>query len=240
MFIFVVMEKEIISILVIEDDARMAELINRGLMEVGFNVTLARDGIEGLEQAKSKRYDLVITDIILPELNGLEVCKQLKATDERYPVIMLTALGTTDDKVDGFDAGADDYMVKPFEMRELNARIHAVIKRNASLPVSDVLKFADLELNRLTKMVKRSNVELSLTPKEFNLLEYMMMNSNRVLSKAEIADKVWDTKFDTGTNFIDVYISYLRKKVDKGFPCKLIHTKPGMGFILKEEHESTE
>lgn len=234
------MEKEKISVLVIEDDARVSELINRGLLEFGLDVTLSDNGINGLKLASEQRYDLVLTDIILPGLSGLEVCKRLKAADERYPVIMLTALGTTDDKVDGFDAGADDYMVKPFEMRELNARIHAVIKRNASMPKTDVLKFADLELNRLTKVVIRSGVELSLTPKEFNLLEYMMMNSNRVLSKSEIADKVWDTKFDTGTNFIDVYISYLRKKVDKEFPCKLIHTKPGMGFILKEEHESTE
>lgn len=240
MAIFVVMEEEKISILVVEDDARMAELISRGLIEFGFDVTLAKDGQKGFELAKEHRYDLVITDIILPGINGLEVCKRLKATDERYPVIMLTALGTTDDKVDGFDAGADDYMVKPFEMRELNARIHAVIKRNALLPKNDVLKFADLELNRLTKTVRRSGVELALTPKEFNLLEYMMMNSNRVLSKSEIAEKVWDTKFDTGTNFIDVYISYLRRKVDKGFPCKLIHTKSGMGFILKEENEGTE
>src|SRR5574344_268696 len=234
------MEKEKISVLVIEDDARVSELINRGLLEFGLDVTLSNNGINGLKLAEEHRYDLVLTDILLPGMSGLEVCKRLKADDERYPVIMLTALGTTDDKVDGFDAGADDYMVKPFEMRELNARIHAVIKRNASLPKMDVLKFADLELNRLTKVVKRSGIELSLTPKEFNLLEYMMMNSNRVLSKSEIADKVWDTKFDTGTNFIDVYISYLRKKVDKEFPCKLIHTKPGMGFVLKEEHEGTE
>jgi DNA-binding response OmpR family regulator len=153
---------------------------------------------------------------------------------------MLTALGTTDDKVDGFDAGADDYMVKPFEMRELNARIHALLKRSESLPKGDILKFADLVLNRLTKIVKRGDIELNLTPKEFNLLEYMMLNNNRVLSKSEIAEKVWDTTFDTGTNFIDVYISYLRKKVDKEFNRKLIHTKPGMVFILKEEHENTE
>ncbi len=229
-----------ISILVIEDDARMTELISRGLVEFGFDVTLAKDGFAGLKKAQEERFDLVLTDIILPGINGLEVCKRIKSADERYPVIMLTALGTTDDKVEGFDAGADDYMVKPFEMRELNARIHAVIKRSASLPKNDILKFADLELNRLTKVVKRSNVVLALTPKEFNLLEYMMLNSNRVLSKSEIADKVWDTKFDTGTNFIDVYISYLRRKVDKEFSRKLIHTKPGMGFILKEEDENPE
>lgn len=227
------------SILVIEDDPRMAELIKRGVEENGYNVTLASDGSEGLKQAQKQCFDLVITDIILPSLSGLEVCKTLKQINERYPIIMLTALGTTDDKVDGFDAGADDYMVKPFEMRELIARIHALLKRStANHLAEDILHFADLELNLQTKIVKRGNAELNLTPKEFNLLAYMMSNSGRVLSKSEIAEKVWDTKFDTGTNFIEVYISYLRRKVDKGYEKKLIHTKSGMGFILKEEHEN--
>lgn len=239
-FIFAVMETKKISILVIEDDTRMAELITRGLTDYGYDTTHAADGTVGLRMALEHRFDVVVTDILLPGMNGLEVCKQLKTSDERYPVIMLTALGTTDDKVDGFDAGADDYMVKPFEMRELNARVHALLKRSASLPKGDILRFADLVLNRQTKVVRRGNVELNLTPKEFNLLEYMMLNSNRVLPKSEIAEKVWDTTFDTGTNFIDVYISYLRKKVDKEFPRKLIHTKPGMGFILKEENENPE
>lgn len=228
-------------ILVIEDDARMAELISRGLKEFGYNVNLAMNGTVGLRMAIEKRYDVVVTDILLPGMNGLDVCKQIKIFDEKYPIIMLTALGTTDDKVEGFDAGADDYMVKPFEMRELNVRIRALIKRSAAIrSQKSILYFADLELNRLTKIVKRGNIELNLTPKEFNLLEYMMSNVNRVLSKAEIAENVWDTQFDTGTNFIDVYISYLRRKVDKGFDCKLIHTRPGMGFILKEENENPE
>lgn len=227
------------SILVIEDDPRMTELISRGLSDYGYVVTIAENGTLGLRLALDRHFDLVITDILLPGMNGLDVCKQLKVADERFPVIMLTALGTTNDKVDGFDAGADDYMVKPFEIRELNVRIRALLKRCASLPKSDVLNFGDLVLNRATKIVRRGDVELNLTPKEFNLLEYMMMNSNRVLSKSEIAEKVWDTTFDTGTNFIDVYISYLRRKVDKGFNRKLIHTKSGMGFILKEEDENT-
>lgn len=225
------------KILVIEDDARMAELISRGLKDFGYDITSVEDGLLGLKQALAYRYDLVVTDILLPGMNGLDLCKQIKAADERYPIIMLTALGTTDDKVDGFDAGADDYMVKPFEIRELNARICAVLKRSSSMPKKDILRFADLQLNRLTKLVKRGNVELSLTPKEFNLLEYMMLNSNRVLPRSEIAEKVWDTKFDTGTNFIDVYISYLRRKVDKGFDHKLIHTRSGMGFILKKDED---
>ncbi|MEG1865287.1 MAG: response regulator transcription factor [Bacteroides sp.] len=226
------------SILIIEDDRRMAELIRRGLEACNYIVTLSADGAEGVSLAMKQPFDLVITDILLPSLNGLELCQKLKAQDEHYPVIMLTALGNTNDKVDGFDAGADDYMVKPFEMRELTARIHALLKRSAARPPSNVLHLADLELNLQTKQVKRGATELNLTPKEFNLLAYMMANSGRVLSKSEIAEKVWDTKFDTGTNFIEVYISYLRRKVDKGYDHKLIHTKSGMGFILKEEHEN--
>ena len=233
------MEK--VNILVIEDDARMAELICRGLEEKDFTVTLRTNGSEGLSTAFRQRFDLIITDIILPGMNGLELCKQLKQMDEAYPVIMLTALGTTDDKVDGFDAGADDYMVKPFEMRELTARINALLKRSKAAHANNhILRFADLELDQQTKVVKRGETELNLTPKEFNLLAYMMANHGRVLSKAEIAEKVWEMDFDSGTNFIEVYISYLRRKVDKGFNRKLIHTKSGMGFILKEEHESTE
>lgn len=226
------------SILIIEDDQRMAELIRRGLEESGYAISLATDGREGLSLAFRKHFDVVITDIILPSINGLELCKKLKEYDEKYPVIMLTALGTTDDKVDGFDAGADDYMVKPFEMRELTARIHALIKRSTAHATEEVLRIADLELNQRTKTVKRNGEELNLTPKEFNLLAYMMANNGRVLSKSEIAEKVWDTTFDTGTNFIEVYISYLRRKVDKGYSKKLIHTKSGMGFILREEHEN--
>ena len=233
------MEKS--NILVIEDDERMAELINRALSEAGYCVQLCNDGSKGLSTAFRQRFDLIITDIILPGLNGLELCKQLKQADDSYPIIMLTALGTTDDKVDGFDAGADDYMVKPFEMRELLARIHALLKRSKSVHhTNQILRIADLEVNLQTKIVKRGETELNLTPKEFNLLAYMIVNSGRVLSKAEIAEKVWDMNFDSGTNFIDVYISYLRRKVDKGFNQKLIHTKSGMGFILKEDHENPE
>lgn len=233
------MEK--IKILVVEDDDRMAELICRGLEESGYVVTLRTNGSDGLSTAFRQRFDVVVTDVILPGLNGLELCKKLKQTDDSYPIIMLTALGTTDDKVDGFDAGADDYMVKPFEMRELTARINALLKRS-KVAHSDnhTLHFADLELDLQTKTVRRGEKEINLTPKEFNLLAYMMTNPGRVLSKTEIAEKVWDMDFDSGTNFIEVYISYLRRKVDKEFKRKLIHTKSGMGFILKEEHENPE
>lgn len=228
------------DILVIEDDNRMAELISLGLKENGYGVTVAYDGVEGFTQFALCQPDLVITDILLPGINGLDLCKRLKEKDESIPVIMLTALGTTNEKVEGFDAGADDYMVKPFEMRELLVRIRVLLKRNRTMRSNDVLKVADLELNLKTKMVKRASREINLTPKEFNLLAFMMTNSGRVLSKSEIAEKVWDTRFDTGTNFIEVYISYLRHKIDKDFPQKLIYTKSGMGFILKEDHENTD
>lgn len=223
--------------LLIEDDERVADLIKRGLQEQGFDITVAYDGLMGKKLALNNDYDLIITDIILPKINGLDLCKEIKAVKPATPIIMLTALGTTDDKVVGFDAGADDYLVKPFDFRELYVRIRALLKRNDSSikTQSFILKYADLELNNQTKIVTRSGTEINLTPKELKLLEYMMQNNERVLSRFEIAEKVWDTHFDTGTNFIDVYINYLRKKIDKDFKTKLIHTKSGMGFIFKEE-----
>lgn len=229
------------KILVIEDDERIAELILRGISGDDYDVTVKATGTEGLSSAFRERFDLVITDIILPGINGIDICKELKKLDETYPVIILTALGTTDDKVDGFDAGADDYMVKPFEIRELLARINALLKRSKLIKSTDpILKIADLDLNTKTKVVKRKGIELDLTPKEFNLMVYLLENRDRVIPKAEIAEKVWNIEFDTGTNFIDVYISYLRKKIDKGHEIKLIHTKSGMGYILKEGNEYSE
>lgn len=225
------------QILVIEDEQRVAELIQKGLQELGFQVTLAYDGEMGKRLALSKSFDLILMDLILPKINGIDLCREIRLTLPNIPIIMLTALGTTDDKVDGFDAGADDYLVKPFDFRELHVRIRALISRNKTLNKTFnqgfILRFADLEMNLETKLVKRNQEQIDLTPKEFRLLEYMMGNPERVLSRTEIAEKVWDT-FDSGTNFIDVYINYLRKKIDRNYPVKLIHTKPGMGFIFKE------
>jgi len=224
-------------ILVIEDEQRVAELIKKGLEELGFHIILAFDGEMGKKLALTKTYDLILMDLILPKINGIDLCKEVRIARPDIPIIMLTALGTTDDKVEGFDAGADDYLVKPFDFRELHARIRALIKRNQTqnntFNQGFILRFADLEMNLETKLVKRNEEPIDLTPKEFRLLEYMMGNSERVLSRTEIAEKVWDT-FDSGTNFIDVYINYLRKKIDKNYAVKLIHTKPGMGFIFKE------
>lgn len=228
------------DILIIEDDQRVAELLQRGLEEHGFVPTLAYDGLSGKKLALQNDYGLIITDIILPKIDGLDLCKQIRETQPDTPILMLTALGTTDDTVEGFDAGADDYLVKPFEMRELLVRIRALLKRRNSTPHATgfLLKLADLEMNLHTKIVKRGIHEINLTPKEFKLLEYMLQHQGRVLSRVEIAEKVWDTHFDTGTNFIDVYINYLRRKIDKDYDNKLIHTKSGMGFILKEEDKT--
>jgi len=225
------------NILLIEDDLRVAELIRRGLEEQQFVVTLAYDGLSAKKLALQNDYDLIITDIILPKMDGIDLCKEIRRTQPDLPIIMLTALGTTDDKVEGFDAGADDYLVKPFEMRELLVRVRALLKRNSKTIAATgfILRYADLEMNLHTKLVKRGTQEIQLTPKEFKLLAYMLQHPERVLSKVEIAEKVWDTHFDTGTNFMNVYVNYLRKKIDKDFEPKLIHTKSGMGFILKVE-----
>lgn len=223
------------KILVIEDEERVGALIRRGLEEQGYTVTLAWDGEAGLKLALGGGFDLVITDIVLPRINGLELSRAIRTALPSVPILMLTALGTTDDKVEGFDAGADDYLVKPFDLRELLVRIRALLKRGHApvTPQPTLLRYADLEMDLQTKNVTRNGQEIHLTPKEFRLLEFMLQNKERVLSRTEIAEKVWDTHFDTGTNFIDVYINYLRKKVDKAFEVKLIHTKPGMGFIFK-------
>lgn len=225
------------KILIVEDEERIASLVKQGLEEQGHTAMVAYDGLNGRKLALQNDFDLVISDIILPQLTGIELCRQIRSAKPDLPVILLTALGTTDDKIEGFDAGADDYLVKPFDFRELLVRIRAVMNRKGGNQVSqpDILKYADLELNNQTKTVSRSGKTISLTPKELKLLEYMMQNRERVLSRTEIAEKVWDTHFDTGTNFIDVYINYLRKKIDKDFDTKLIHTKSGLGFIFAAE-----
>lgn len=225
-------------ILVIEDEERVATLIKKGLEEMGYAVTTASEGRVGRRLATGGGFDLIVTDVLLPDMNGIEVCKAIREELPQIPIIMLTALGTTDDKVDGFDAGANDYLVKPFDFRELYVRIRELLKRaqaGGGAPAKKtVLKAGNLEMNLDTKIVRRDDQEIHLTPKEFRLLEYMMNNQGRVLSRAEIAENVWATAFDTGTNFIDVYINYLRKKIDKDHDAKLIQTRPGIGFIFKE------
>ncbi|WP_312749493.1 response regulator transcription factor [Epilithonimonas hominis] len=225
------------KILLIEDDEKLSKILTKGLLEAGFDVINAYDGDSGLKLACQNLAHLIITDIILPKKDGLHLCMEIKEKQPNLPVIMLTALGTTDDKLEGFDAGADDYLTKPFEIRELIARIQVLLKRYSGVNKStvNILKYEDVELNLNEKSVFRNNIEIKLTPKEFKLFQYLIKNPERVLSRTEIAEKVWDTHFDTGTNFIDVYINYLRKKIDKDFETKLIHTKLGMGFMLKKE-----
>lgn len=225
-----------IEILVIEDDKRLSELLKRSLEESAYYVDIASNGETGRILALNKDYDLIISDVMLPGINGIELCKTIRKEKPHIPIIMLTALGETNDKIDGFDAGADDYLVKPFDFRELEVRIKALLKRSnlQNLQNDDeTIVYEDIELNIFEKTVKRNRQEINLTPKEFNLLHYLLKNKERVVSREEIAKNVWDTHFDTGTNFIDVYINYLRKKIDKPFNKKLIYTKSGMGFILK-------
>ena len=226
-----------IKILVIEDEKRVADLLKIGLEENGYQVLVAYDGEMGWRLFQSNDFQLIISDIILPKLNGFELCQKIRKADEEIPILMLTALGTADDKLEGFDVGADDYMVKPFDFRELLARVRVLLKRRAVAKV-DVVKeisYADLYINLERQEVTRNGEPVKLSPKEYNLLVYLLENAERVVSRVEIAEKVWNTHFDTGTNFIDVYINYLRKKMDKNFEVKLIHTKPGVGFILTDK-----
>jgi hypothetical protein len=223
------------KILIIEDEYRVAELLKRGLEETGHTAEIADCVSTGIKMFSNEKWNIIISDIMLPDGTGFDLCRSIRRQNETIPILMLTALGTTDDKLEGFDSGADDYMVKPFDFRELNARISILLKRCQTLSV-ECIEYADLTIHLKTKSVLRHGTPISLTPKEYNLLLFFMQNPERVLTRTEIAEKVWGTHFDTGTNFIDVYINYLRKKIDKNFDTKLIHTKPGMGFIFSHEN----
>ncbi|MFD2521086.1 response regulator [Emticicia soli] len=222
------------KILVIEDEVRTIQLIRQGLEEQQWEVDIAYDGAMGFQLATRQAYALIISDIILPGMNGLELCRKLREVGVSSPILLLTALGTTDDKIEGLDAGADDYLTKPFEFKELMARVRALTRRNIGIiHTANALKVADLEMDLDTKTVTRGGQEIILTAKEFSLLEYFIRNQGRVISKAELAEKIWDVTFDTGTNVIEVYVNFLRKKIDKDFEPKLLHTQIGMGYVLK-------
>lgn len=224
------------KILIIEDNARVSALLKRGLESQGYHIYISEDAEDALVMVDKIDFNLIITDIMLPDMNGIDFSKKVKQNFPDLPIIMLTALGTIDEKIEGFDAGADDYMVKPFEIRELYVRIKAVLQRKQGSDVKkespSTVEYADLLVETKTKRVFRNQKEIDLTPKEFKLLHFLVSNPERVLNREEIAENVWGNHFDTGTNYIDVYIAYLRKKIDKNFDVKLIHTKPGMGFIL--------
>jgi two-component system, OmpR family, copper resistance phosphate regulon response regulator CusR len=221
------------KILIVEDEPKVASFIKKGLEENNYDAQVAYDGLTAEKLVRSNRYDLFILDIIIPGINGLDLCKKLKEINSNIPVLMLTALGTTDDKISGFEAGASDYLVKPFEFRELLARVK-VLLRKPEIPQekTNILVAGDLELDLERKVVRRGDAYIDLTAKEFSLLEYFMRNSGRVLSRIDIAEKVWDIKFDFGTNVVDVYVNFLRKKIDKGHDAKMIHTRVGFGYVF--------
>lgn len=231
------------KILIVEDEMKVAEVLKRGLKEEGYDADLAYDGEIGLRLAQSGVYDLILLDINLPLLNGLELCRLLRERDEVTPVLMLTALGMSDDVVAGLEAGADDYLTKPFHFNELYARIRALTRRRKILTEKPVrandnafqnsFRIADLEIDFDSREVRRSGKVIQLTAKEYALLEFLAKHAGKVKSRAEIAESVWGLNFETGTNFIDVYINYLRNKIDKPFNRKLIHTVTGFGYVLK-------
>ena len=225
---------EVKSILVIEDEQNVATFIKKGLEEEGYHVSLAYDGELGLHLFHQQQFDLVILDIILPKENGIEVCQKIRKAGIRTPIIMLTALGTTNHIVSGLDAGADDYLVKPFKFRELLARIRAILRRKSQVHTeSQKLSIGDLTLDLERKSAFKNDVEIKLTSTEFRLLRYFLKNQRKVLSRIDILENVWDINFDMGTNVVDVYVNYLRNKIEKPFNSKLIHTVIGMGYILK-------
>ncbi len=218
-------------ILVIEDEKKIADFIKRGLKEEGYAVDVAYDGEEGQFLAKTNTYDLILLDLMLPKVDGLTVCKNLKKEGVVTPVIMLTAKDTVEDKVTGLDTGADDYMTKPFVFEELLARVRAILRKKGAKEATK-LEAEDLTLDLITHRVTRAGKEITLTAKEYALLEYLMRNAGTVVTRTMISEHVWDINFDTFTNVIDVYINYLRNKIDSGHKKKLIHTLRGRGYIL--------
>jgi two-component system copper resistance phosphate regulon response regulator CusR len=225
------------KILLIEDEPKTVQSLKQGLEENHYTVEVAYDGILARQLATRNTYQLIISDIIIPGINGIDLCRELRALGIQTPILMLTALSTTDDKLIGFEAGADDYLAKPFDFKEFLARVKALIKRsNQTILEAQTLRFADLEMDLTSHLVSRSGQMINLTAKEFQLLEYFLRNQEKVLSKAEIAENIWEVEDENSSNLIEVYVNYLRKKVDKGFSSKLIHTQFGMGYILRMEH----
>ncbi|TDO27094.1 response regulator transcription factor [Sediminibacterium goheungense] len=225
------------KILVIEDEAAVISLIERGLKEKGLEVSIAMDGNTGLQMIRDHPFNLVIMDLMLPGMNGIQICREIRSLGFDLPVLMLTALGSTENIVTGLDSGADDYMVKPFKINELVARVNALGRRafkKVQTPEKNILQIGDLQLDTDAKMAKRNEEIIPLTSTEYKLLEFFMKNQSRVLSRMEILENVWDIDFNLGTNVVDVYVNYLRKKIDKSHDTKFIHTMIGMGYMMKE------
>jgi DNA-binding response OmpR family regulator len=228
------------KILLVEDEAALAGMLNKGLKEAGYEVTVAPDGLIGHEMAIKNQFDVMILDIMLPGLNGIQLCKQLRRQQIDTPILMLTALGTTENIVAGLDSGADDYLVKPFHFAELEARLRTLVRRKSpgNNNQTDVLQIGDLALNTSTREASLNGEPVTLTATEYRLLEFMMHNRGRVLSRMELLENVWGIDFNMSTNVVDVYVNYLRKKIDTNPAQKLIHTMIGMGYILKEDKKS--
>jgi two-component system copper resistance phosphate regulon response regulator CusR len=224
------------NLLLVEDEPSVVSVISRGLTDEGFTVSIAPDGLIGKQMALENQFDLIILDIMLPGINGLELCKIIKEQKPNTPIIMLTALGTTENVVNGLDNGADDYLIKPFKFAELFARIRMLLRRYHGVVSQDqIITIADLQINLSAKTIKRDQQEIVLTATEYRLLEYLAKNKSKILSRIDILENVWDIDFNLGTNVVDVYVNYLRKKIDKNSDQKLIHTAVGLGYILKEK-----
>jgi two-component system copper resistance phosphate regulon response regulator CusR len=223
------------KVLLIEDEKKVVQSLKQGLNEHQIDVDFAYDGISGSKLAEENTYDVIVSDVVMPGMNGLDLLLKLRRNQVRTPVLMLTAMGETDDIVQGLDAGADDYMVKPFEFKELLSRIRALARRSAEGNAANILSFADVQMNLNTRECYRNGIKIDLTPKEFVLLEYFLRNPNKTIAKSELSDKVWDITFDSASNVVEVYINYVRNKIDKPFRKKLLHTVFGAGYVLKEE-----
>ena len=224
------------KVLLVEDTPDLVSIIIRGLNDEGMEVSVAGDGNTALDMALKYNFDVIVLDIMLPGINGIQVCREIRKKNENIAIIMLTALGSTENIVTGLESGADDYLVKPFKLIELSARIRTLVRRSRSIATpQEKIFIADLEINMSSKTVYRAGKSISLTATEFRLLEYLMRNQNRVLSRIQILENVWDIDFNMGTNVVDVYINYVRKKIEALGAVKLIHTVFGMGYILKEE-----
>jgi DNA-binding response OmpR family regulator len=223
------------KILLVEDDPKISSFVKIGLESNECLVDTAYDSTIGEKLVFSRKYDVIILDVVIPGISGFDLCKKIRNNNISTPVIMLTSLDTVEDKLTGFDCGADDYLVKPFSFQELFARIKALIRRNKEAVLIPVIKVLDLELDSVTKKVKRNNKEITLTATEYKILELLMTNKSKVFDRMHIAEKIWGYSFNSGTNVIDVHINSLRKKIDKDYSQKLIHTKKGFGYVVSED-----
>lgn len=223
------------NILIVEDEQRLAEILKKQLEDAGYSAQVASDGYIGKQFIEQNKYNLVILDINLPLINGYDLCREIRKVNKTIPILMLTAMGTTDNKIAGFDVGADDYITKPFDIRELLARVNVFLKRSETAPEPEQLVAADLVMDISNKIVTRAGNRIELTAKEYYLLQIFLKNKGKLLSREYIISQVWGIDFDPGTNVIDVYVNYLRKKIDKDYDPKLIHTKFGFGFYCNEK-----